>query len=159
MATNQSERIQQIVKVAEVRKQRAANAAADARRKLATAEAERSKAAQEVQAAQARLRSADSFLLQNPGTDQMIVWRSHCSARKDESIVAHDESEHCCAAAEDHLSKSLILMHRQDLRHDHLADQAKLARRQMVRAQEARVDDESQGCGQRAATPMFARQS
>jgi hypothetical protein len=156
MATNQFDRIQQIVKVAGVRKQRAANAAADARRTLAVAEEQRENAAAKVQDAQATLRQANDFLMQNPGTDQLLVWRSHCSARKDQNIAAHLESEQCCNEAERHLSQSLIVMHRQDLRHEHLDGQAKQVRQKLVRVQEARVDDEMQGSGQQPAMPIFA---
>jgi hypothetical protein len=156
MAINQFERIQKIVKVAEVRKQRAANASADARRKLAVAEEERKNAAARVQAAQATLRQANNFLLQNPETDQLLVWRSHCSGCKDQNIAAHLESEQCCTEAEGNLSKLLIEMHRQDLRYDYLVCQAKLVRQKLVREHEAKVDDETQGCGQRPAMQIFA---
>jgi hypothetical protein len=151
MAINQSHRMHQIVRVAEVRKQRAANAAAEARRTLAVAEEERASAAEQVRAAQAALRDAGEVLLHSPSSEQMLIWRNHCAALKDLRIAQKEESDHRCTDAKDMLVQSVKALQRQDLRHDHLAEQEKLLRHQLARVQEARSDDETQGCGQPAA--------
>lgn len=147
MAIEQSQRLKQIVRVAEVRKQRLANAATEARRKLAAAEEDRIGAVQRLHAAKAQLHDAGKVLLQNPASDQILIWRNHCSALKDERITEKAQSEDRCAEAESLLSQSLHALNRQDLRHDHLAGQMKQARQRHVRLQEARLDDEAQGCG------------
>ncbi len=146
--------MQRIVRVSEVRKQRLANAAADARRTLLSAEEEAAQAAARVDAAQATLAEAGTIMARNPASDQLRIWRDRCSTAKTDAIAERLDSDDACNIANAHLQQSLRAMHRQDLRHDHLADQASKLRRKLAEAKEARADDEIQGCGQPKATPL-----
>lgn len=146
MALNPSNRIGQIVKVAEVRKQRLANAAATARRVAADAEAHRARAEADMRKAASSLREADDVLLHSGTSEQMLVWRTYCVNKKHESIALHGERTELCAEAKDRLAQSLVAVQRQDLRHDALATEAMAQRRRDSRIQETRTDDELQGC-------------
>lgn len=148
MVTEQSSRMQQVIKVARVRKQRLANAATEARRKLATAEDERANAAERVRLAQAALYDAGKLLLQNPASEQMLIWRDHISAQKAGRVAEKAQSEDVCVEAQDRLSQSLKALVRQDVRNDHLTGESKQLRHRLMRLQEARIDDEAQGSGQ-----------
>jgi hypothetical protein len=154
MAIEQAKRMTQIVKVAGVRKQRLANAAADARRKLATAEEERDFAVQRVHQAEAALGDADQLLMQCAAGDQMLIWRNHCKAQRQKRLAEKAQSEENCAEAESHLSQSVQALARQDLRRDHLAGQAKQLRQKIARIQEARIDDEAQGSVQQSRSAV-----
>jgi hypothetical protein len=148
MTSKNMQRTKQIVKVAGIRKQRLANAAADARRDLALAEMRLTDAAEIVETAQNELDAAGVSFTQNPASEQLLIWRNQCAVNKAEKIEAHVqmESEHEDAA---HImSERTRALQRQNLRHDHLSDVARKERGAMRRMQEARLDDEQQGSGQ-----------
>jgi hypothetical protein len=151
MAIEQAKRMTQIVKVAEVRKQRLANAAADARRNLASAEQARNLAVQRVHQAEVALCDADKSMLQSAAGDQMLIWRVHCAAQRQERLSEKVQFDEVCVDAGIHLSNSVQALQRQDLRHDHLAGKAMQLRQKMARIKEARMDDEGQGSGQQGA--------
>lgn len=155
MAIDQSKRMERIVQVAKVRKQRLANAAADARRKLAVAEEDRTNADKRARLAQSMLRDAGLALRQNPASDQFMVWRKHCAAQVDIRIAEHAESEESCEIAQGDLAQSTRALQRQDLRHDHLAGQVSQLRHRLMRASEARQDDEAQGSGQQNGATLL----
>ncbi len=151
MTSKNIQQTKQIVKVAGIRKQRLANAAADARRELSLAEVRLADAAENVSAAQSALDAAGASFTQNPASEQLMIWRNQCALNKAEKIEAHvqivvdhDDAAHL-------LSERTRALQRQNLRHDHLSDVAQQQRNVVRRMQEARLDDEQQGSGQQTS--------
>ncbi|MGL5837623.1 MAG: hypothetical protein ACRCY3_03890 [Sphingorhabdus sp.] len=155
MAIEKPQAMQRIVRVSEVRKQRLANAAADARRGLIAAEDELAEAQARVDAVETDLSHACQSLSQNPASDQMRIWRDHVSARKIEALCEQADREDARIEAGMRLSQSLRALQRQDLRHDHLAERAKQLKKKLADAKEAHADDDMQGCGQAKPMPLL----
>jgi hypothetical protein len=153
MTSDAQRQMHKVVKIANIRKQRLANAAADAAREVIAAQARVAEAAAIVEAAQAELDGAGFTFSNNPASDQLLIWRDRCSAVKTKKIEAHV----ICVTEQDEadsaLSQTMRALQRQNLRHDHLADLAQRQRHAVRRVHEARVDDEQQGSGQKLPNP------
>ena len=151
MTSKNMQQTKQIVKVAGIRKQRLANAAADARSELALAEMRLADAAETVNAAQNDLDQAGTSFTQNPANEQLLIWRNQCANNKAEKIEAQMQmaTEHDDAL--NVMSERTRALQRQNLRHDHLSQIARQQRNAARRMQEGRLDDEQQGSGQQAS--------
>lgn len=146
----------QIVQVADIRKQRCANEASTARRELDLAEERLADAALVVERAQTELGRANATFGNNPSNEQLMIWRNHCAASKSKKIEKHLDTAAECTEAKEALAKKTKALQRQNLRHDHLSKVAQRQRRNFVRDQEARLDDEQQGSGQsKASSQMY----
>jgi hypothetical protein len=150
MAIEAVQRMRQIVKVADARKQRLAKAAIEARRKLDEADNARSDADLQLNSARTALENANVGLLENPSDEQMLIWRDHCAENTRNSVAHREHREEICAEAARDLTDSLRALQRQDLRHEHLAQHARKLQRQFLRREETKIDDEAQGSGQQS---------
>lgn len=151
MAFDNQKQMKMVVKIADIRKQRLANAAADAARELMQAQARLADAAALVEGAKAEFDDAGGLLAGNPANEQLLIWRNRCSAAKDETV----ETQMLRSADEDEaravLSQNLRALQRQNLRHDHLAELTRSQQHALRRSHESRADDEQQGSGQQSS--------
>jgi hypothetical protein len=151
MAGNAQIRMRQLVSIADARTKRAAEAVALAHRAADAARIVCERAQNELTQAKAESVTAKREVAAQPASDQIRLWGVHTDRRvkerQDDVAMAHA----ALAQAEKATAQAIKAWQRFQLRQEHIEKHTDKLVRELMRSQERKIEDESQGSGKTTA--------